>query len=204
MSKVACTQCGVMILLRTAEETGGICMACKQGIRESMEASKEYYSKLKEYDPHRELWKWLVAEVQADQGLATLSDAHRHYFAVSMLEGEVYNGGFHQFFWNSSGAFFAEATAGLQAMQAERSLDILKEAASILFGTASPPVDRKDRCSMMARRERLLRWLARSRKAKARLDTLDKLFWQDPDRLDEKLSAFAQRSGILQPFEKPA
>ncbi|UYV16843.1 DMP19 family protein [Porphyrobacter sp. ULC335] len=202
MSKVACTQCSAMILPRTAAETGGICMACKQGIRASMEASREFYRKLKEYDPHRELWIWLVREVQANPGLANLSEAHRHYFAVGVLEGEVYNGGFHQYFWNSSGTYYADAIAGLKALEAETSLLILQAAARLLFGATLPPVDRHARWTAMKRRERLQGWLGQSGKASAKLDKLDKSFWEDPDRLGEKLTAFAQQSGILKPFEK--
>lgn len=40
--KVRCTICGATILPTTAEATGGICMPCKNGCRESMDASKAY------------------------------------------------------------------------------------------------------------------------------------------------------------------
>lgn len=201
MSKVACTQCGAMILPRTAAETGGICMACKQGIRASMDASREFYQKLKEYDPHRELWKWLVGKAQADPGLVTLSPAHRHYFAVSLLEGEVYNGGFDQFFTNSSGDYFALASEGLQVLEAEKSLRLLREAANTLFGDELPSDDQQER------------WDAIGRHALAqggvdavaeRLEPLDRAFCDEPDALVERLSAFAQRSGILDPFVRSA
>jgi Domain of unknown function (DUF4375) len=204
MSKVACTQCGAMILPRTAAETGGVCMACKQGIRASMEASREFYQKLKEYDPHRALWEWLVAQAQVDPSLGSLTDAHRHYFVVGLLEGEVYNGGFDQFFWNSSGDCYPDAVVGLKVLGAERSLELLQEAARILFGRALPPVDSKARWVAMRRRERLQVLLGRRRRASDRLDALNKLFWADPDRLIEKLTVFAEQSGILTPFIRPA
>jgi hypothetical protein len=195
MSKVACTQCGAMILPRTAAETGGICMACKQGIRASMEASREFYQKLKEYDPHRELWTWLVVKSQADPFLVSLSEAHRHYFAVGLLEGEVYNGGFDQFFSNSSGAYHSLAVEGLKALKAEASLRILDEAVRLLFGDAPPPLDRQKRWDAMQ---------LSSQTQAEELGALDRKFWEDPDRLSEKLTAFAQQSGILEPFIKPA
>lgn len=201
MSKVACTQCGAMILPRTAADTGGICMACKQGIRVSMEASREHYRKLKEYDPHRELWTWLVREVHTGKGFASLSQAHQHYFAASMMEGEVYNGGFDQFFSNSSGAFYALAIAGLQELEAEASLRLLREAAAVLFGDTLPPADQQARWDAMERRA----MVHGGRDAvTARVEPLDRAFCDDPDALGERLSAFAQRSGILDPFVKPA
>jgi Domain of unknown function (DUF4375) len=199
MSKVACTQCGAMILPRTAAETGGVCMACKQGIRASMEASREHYRKLKEYDPHRELWKWLAGKAQADPGLGTLSDAHRHYFAVGVLEGEVYNGGFDQFFSNSSGAYYALAAEGLEALKAEASLRLLLDAARLLFGEEPPPSDRQQRWDVMKRH---VQPQSDEESVTTELDALDRLFWADPDKLGEKLAAFVQQSGILKPFEK--
>jgi hypothetical protein len=51
VEKIPCTECGALILPTTAESTGGICMACKQGIRKSMDASRAYYESLKTYDP---------------------------------------------------------------------------------------------------------------------------------------------------------
>lgn len=188
-----------MILPRTAAETGGICMACKQGIRASMEASREHYRKLKQYDPQRELWKWLVGKAQADPGLGSLSTAHRHYFAVGMLEGEVYNGGFDQFFSNSSGAYYALAAEGLEKLKAEASQSLLQDAARLVFGAATPPLDRQKRRDAVKR-------YAETRSSEdpvaAELDALDRRFWADPDNLGEKLAAFAQQSGILEPFEK--
>jgi len=197
MSKVACTQCGAMILPRTAAETGGICMACKQGIRASMEASREFYQKLKEYDPQRELWKWLVGEAQTDPGLGSLSETQRHYFAVGVLEGEIYNGGFDQFFSNSTGAYYALAIEGLEKLKAETSLRLLQDAAQLLFGESGPPSDRQTRWDSMQR-------FSEAQGNADALDALDRLFWADPDQLGEKLAAFAQQSGILEPFIKPA
>ena len=186
-----------MILPRTAAETGGICMACKQGIRASMEASREFYQKLKEYDPQRELWKWLVGEAQTDPGLGSLSETQRHYFAVGVLEGEIYNGGFDQFFSNSTGAYYALAIEGLEKLKAETSLRLLQDAAQLLFGESGPPSDRQTRWDAMQR-------FSEAQGNADALDALDRLFWADPDQLGEKLAAFAQQSGILEPFIKPA
>lgn len=124
-------------------------MACKQGIRASMEASREHYRKLKEYDPYRELWKALVSEAQADPSLTLFSPAKRHYFTVGLLQGEVYNGGLDQFFSNNSGAYYADAVAGLQVLEAEQALTIVKDAANLLFGEQQPPADQQERWDAM-------------------------------------------------------
>lgn len=176
-------------------------MACKQGIRASMEASREFYRKLKKYDPYRELWLWLVGKAQVDPGLCTLSLVHRHYFAVGVLEGEVYNGGFDQFFSNSSGAYYGLATEGLRVLEAETSLGLLQKAARVLFGETTPPLGQQERWDAMKRHAASK---GGAEAVGAEVDALDRAFCDHPDALGDKLVAFAQRSGILKPFEKEA
>jgi len=55
-------------------------MACKQGIRASMEASRAFYHRQKEYDPYRELWVSLVNRSSQDQHhkrMASGDEIHR-------------------------------------------------------------------------------------------------------------------------------
>jgi len=124
-------------------------MACKQGIRKSMKASRAYFESLKQCDPFRELWMSLVKKCSNDPGLSKFSIAEQRYFAVSLLEGEVYNGGFDQFFWNSSGDYYALAVAGLEEVGASSSLVIVKKAAETVFGTSGPPADQARRSSFV-------------------------------------------------------
>ena len=83
MEKIPCDECGALILPATAEETGGVCMACKRGIRQNIEASKEFYRKQKEYDPFRALWLSLVARVHdGADGFEGLSEDEKIYRAI--------------------------------------------------------------------------------------------------------------------------
>lgn len=201
MTKVACNQCGALILPRTAAETGGICMACKQGIRASMEASRERYIVRKPIDA---LWQRLVREVDTDPSLSGWSEAARFYFAVRLLRGEVDNGGFYAYFWNSSGAYYADAAAGLEALEAETALAILQDAAKLVFGSAPPPTDQQHRWDAMQGTVGSPGHRVELGAAVIQLEALDRLFWADPDGLDERLAAFAQQSGILKPSEQEA
>jgi hypothetical protein len=141
VAKVACTKCGAKILPTTAEETSGLCMPCKLGTRESIEASKQYYAELKKHDPFRELWKSLVHRVhKTDTGYEGLSSDERLYFSVSMLQGEVYNGGMDQYFWNSSGSMYYDALIGLEVLEAIRSRELLLRAKQLFFGNDEPPI----------------------------------------------------------------
>ncbi|MBU1218493.1 DMP19 family protein [Myxococcota bacterium] len=60
--------------------------------------------------------------------VSRLSKSFRVIYSTRILENEVKNGGWNQFFWNSSHLFTKEAEAGLQAIGATEQLKFLKEA----------------------------------------------------------------------------
>ncbi len=196
MQKLPCNDCGALILPITAESTGGVCMACKQGIRQNLERSRAYYKARAEYDPTDALWKSLVARSVEAPLLTTLSSAERTYFTVCLLDGEVYNGGFDQFFSNSSGDHYADAASGLAEMEAWNALRILSEAAETIFGSDAPPQDQATRWDVMKR------WAGHRPNPESYLDALDKEYWQDPDDLGDRLQAYAERTGLIEPFKR--
>jgi Domain of unknown function (DUF4375) len=63
---------------------------------------------------------------------------------VELFEGEVNNGGFHQFFGNSTGNETAEIIKALETIGAAKAADIVKRAAR-RFPGGMPPKDRKAR-----------------------------------------------------------
>jgi hypothetical protein len=193
--KLPCEKCGAMILPTTAQSTGGLCMPCKKGFRQDIETSKRYYEEQKKYDPFRELWKSLVQRVyETDSGFEGLNADEKIYFSVSVLEGEVYNGGFDQFFWNSSGNLFHEAVSGLEAIGACSCLDLLLQAKQAAFPDGQPPRNCEERRTYLRLRE--------SESQSALLNEFDRVFWKDPDKLQEKLVQFATEKGLVTPFLK--
>ena len=200
--KVPCKKCDAMILPTTAERTGGVCMACKQGIRESIEKSKEYYKKQREYDPFRELWDHLVEKAHTiENGFETLTKEEKVYFSVGMLDGEVYNGGMHQFFSNSSGELYSEAVEGLSLLGATNALWLLRRATKILFDNAAPPKDRFQRWEAMKQYPEddnapTPEWCIE-------LEKVNDQYWEDPDNINELLNKYAEANGLVQPFYKP-
>jgi hypothetical protein len=58
----------------------------------------------------------------------TLSPAMRMMWGVFMVDGEVNNGGFNQFFWNSSSDYVGEARAGFDLIGAHEQRRLLDEA----------------------------------------------------------------------------
>ena len=57
-----------------------------------------------------------------------LSDAQRNLFAAHWCQSEVRNGGFHQFFSNSTGVLAPEAAAGFRAIGLPECADLVVEA----------------------------------------------------------------------------
>jgi len=189
--RVPCTKCGAEILPETFSRTGGLCMACKNGIRENIEGAKVYYQQMREYDPNRELWKSLVQRVyHTDEGFAGLTTNEKIYYAVCCLNGEVYNGGMIQFFDNSSGTRYQMAVRGLETLEAKAVLELLLKAKVILFDDRDPPEDTTLRRQLMRSGDEI----------EAAVGSIEEEFYKDPDQLGEKLKAFAETSGLVTPF----
>ena len=198
--KTNCRECAAEILATTAESTGGLCMPCKNGTRKSIEEGRRYHEERKKYDPWRELWTSLVKRAYAtEEGWRQFSENERLYYSVSVLNGEVYNGGMHQFFANSSGELYGEAVTGLQTLGAEETKRLLLNASSVLFDDVEPPTDRLARWDAMKQypetidRNALPDWCERLR-------AIDEAYWRDPDDLNAKLTGFAEQNGLIEPF----
>ena len=191
MKKIKCKTCDAMILPTTADNTGGFCMPCKNGIRNSIEESKEYYARERELDktcPFRALWSDLVDRVyKTDTGFDSLTDSEKLYYAVSVLSGEVYNGGFVQYFDNSSGEHYLIAEKGLKTLNATNSLNFLQQAKRASFGNKPVPVDRAERYQII-----------RNAGADDVLNNLDNEFYKDLDGLDSKLEEFAVKMKLVE------
>ena len=76
--------------------------------------------------------------------LAGASNGQRAVYALWIVDGEVNNGGFDQFFFNSSGSLMDEAIEGADLIGAKKNAAILREAADT-FSDGSVPEDRESR-----------------------------------------------------------
>ena len=189
--KIPCSKCGAMVLPSTFERTGGLCMPCKNGNRESIENSKAFYAQQKELDkscPFRALWCNLVQRIFSNNGnIEILSEDEKLYFAVNELVGEIYNGGFEQYFHNSSGSNYRLAEYGLIRIEAKNSVALLRKAKTELFGDDAVPKEQSQRWLFLDKPD--------SDKA---LNKLDEKFYQDPDGLNDKLELFAIDIGLVE------
>ncbi|MBZ5614040.1 MAG: DMP19 family protein [Acidobacteriia bacterium] len=100
---------------------------------------------------------------------------------VELFEGEVNNGGFHQFFYNSTGNETAEIIQALETIGARKVADVVRRAAG-KFPGGMPPKDR------FARQDLLLDRIDPEIKV---FDELDNEFYSDPGDLQALLERYA-------------
>ena len=196
--KVACSRCGGLILLSIAARTGGLYRPCKGGHRDRIDDDRRRAREEREQiksDPHRQLWLSLVKRVHHPSGPSdVLSHAETLYFAVSLLLGDVYNGGFHQYFFNDSGSYYALAEEGLIALGAFNTLALLHAAKEVVFPGDPVPTDVGTRRTIL---RAVLNASTSSLRQKGQLDALDKLFWADSEAIEDRLDIFARSQGLL-------
>jgi hypothetical protein len=140
-----------------------------------------------EDDPFWRLWQRLIERVlNPSVGFEALSEPERIVIAVRVLEDEVNNGGFHQYFFNSSADYFGYAVRGLKEMQAERVLSLLLRSKEILFPSTEVPLVLK------TRRQKI----PAPRQTRNALDELERSFYTDPDGLEARMRNFAREHGL--------
>jgi hypothetical protein len=113
-----------------------------------------------------------------------LSPAERVFRAIWELEGEVNNGGFDQYFFNSSGDTAFAVVDALKTIGAHKTARIAEDANGV-FPRPHPPRDRDERQALL---DALLP------EQKAVLDNLDEQFYRYPDNLTELLHDYVKRN----------
>lgn len=93
------------------------------------------YSYHRYFDVIRNPWD----VVEAD-GWDSLTEAEKHICAVQKLDGEVNNGGFSQYYFNSSGNYWQDALNGLAAMRATKRHKVMATTIEN-FGPSGPSSD---------------------------------------------------------------
>lgn len=85
------------------------------------------------------MWNDLRLDEEEERGMtASLTPGQRGLIAVDWLSKEVYNGGIHQFFTNSTGVLAHEALEGFRMMGAERYAELLGAVVALFPGGRVP------------------------------------------------------------------
>lgn len=202
MQRLPCARCGDSIHPDTASRNGGLCVPCVRGNLLSIEERKRHSQEARRTReafyaaPEYKYWQTLVGKVYGkESAFNDLSPAERLYYLVNVFGGELHNGGFDQFFTNTSGARYRETVAALEEVGAQKSLALLLQAKTILFSNGEVPVDRAVRCSLMPTWDESHPDHDAAHEA---LDALDKRFYADPDELEQVLDGLAKRHGLYE------
>ena len=167
--KVPCAECGELVSAKQAAKRQGLCLHCSLN-----------------RNPFFVLGNSLIARVcSSPDGFNSLSDAEKLYYTLTSLQDEVNNGGFHQFFFNSSGSYYELIENGLVIFDEPQTLELLHQAKQIVFPEISVPVDPELRRELMSDCEPI------------KLDSLDRRFYSNPDTLTLKLKSFARERGLV-------
>lgn len=103
-----------------------------------------------------------------------LTDAQKNFYYNQNLEREINNGGFNQYFINSSGAFAHETIKSLRTIGANHTANIL-QAAIDEFPNKKVPTDRSERTNIVAQIEEA---------ASDKWESLDQKFFEYKDNLN--------------------
>jgi hypothetical protein len=118
----------------------------------------------------------------ATRPLHQLSEADQTVILIWSLQGEVGNGGFDQFYYNSSGDHAEATVQALDRIGANRTAAIVAEANG-LFPTQPPAAERDRRVAELDRF---------TDSAAETWDRLEREFYADPDGLNELLAAYLE------------
>jgi len=110
-------------------------------------------------------------------GFENLNQPEKVVASVEMMINEVNNGGFDQYFFNSSGDYAAQTLAGLKEIDARDTEEILTKSMA-LFGRKGPSSDRTVRIKQLENF---------SKSSQAQLSDLDERFYKKPDNIEMKL-----------------
>ncbi|HEY0997113.1 MAG TPA: DMP19 family protein [Gemmatimonadaceae bacterium] len=127
-------------------------------------------------------------EREARDGYAALTDDERVVLCLGEMEAEVNNGGWEQYFLNSSGDHAHDTLRALQAVGATVAAEILQSAMKV-FGKGGPPADR-------GAREALLGGL--TAKQRATLDRLSSRYYAQAEPIAD-IAGSSLGIGLLPP-----
>lgn len=125
-----------------------------------------------------------VFDRNAKLGYEKLTTPEKVFVCVWGLEGEVNNGGFDQYYFNSSGDHALDAEGSLKAIGAKHTAQLVKQA-NTLFGASGPSPNR-------AARQKQLEALGDAKTKK--MNEIEEEFMKYKDNLEELLKAYVSKN----------
>ncbi|MEO0895343.1 MAG: DMP19 family protein [Bacteroidota bacterium] len=126
------------------------------------------------------LWE----KADGDDQLGPLNEFEKNVLYIEMLEGQVNNGGFEQYFFNNSGAYAHETLRALQAIKAPKVAALLQQAIKA-FPTTPIPKDVEKRREFMDELPQEIKdiW-----------NNIDEAFYTYPENLTELVISYVRKN----------
>lgn len=125
----------------------------------------------------------LMERLQAS-GYQSFTAGERMFFSLWWFQAETSNGGLHQFLFNDSGAYAADALHTLELIGASKTADILRRAMAV-FPESLVPVDVQKRRKILCNLPDELQW--------GRLGELTTELFQSHEPVAERFESYAQQ-----------
>jgi hypothetical protein len=127
---------------------------------------------------------FILLDKEERKGLASFTRGERFVYAIEGMVREVNNGGWNQFFFNSSGALAFDLVPALEAVGSKKNLSIAQRALKIFGKPASLGEDeRSKQLAKVTRDGENNPW-----------EALEGEFYQNPEDLDAMLVEFIARN----------
>ncbi len=147
---------------------------------ENPDASDNLNTRIIELDNYiSELCNW-------GDNIEKLTERQKNFYFNQNLEREINNGGFHQYFFNSSGDFAHETILSLKNITADKTADLLQKAINE-FPNKTVPKDRDKRQEIMEKIEE---------KVTSVWEDLDQKFFNYEDDLNALNMEYVEANGI--------
>lgn len=137
-----------------------------------------------------------MVEKVNQQRWSVLPQQDQYYIVTSVLIAEVLNGGFEQYFFNSSGDYFTQTKHVLIQYGEEDIFRLLLSAQRLIFAGQAVPAVCEQRRQLLQNVE-----AKQEQQHDAELRLLENQFFEKSDRLSALLSKLAVEHHLYRPFE---
>jgi hypothetical protein len=135
-------------------------------------------------------WLSLMAKEKAESE-HNLSEEEKIFRCVYLLDLEIHNGGYDQYFTNSSSDYANQLVSALRHIGAYRAAELSASAIQIIFPGNIVPVNRSERFDQIRLAEK------RDPDARGKLHLLDKQFYEEAEDVFPLLDSLAREHGFL-------
>lgn len=125
----------------------------------------------------------IIAKKVKNNDLSPLTEEEKIFFTIGCMEGQLYNGGFYEYFYDPSSDHILTTLNSLETVGASETKKLLERAINIAFGKAIPQETEK--------RREILKFL--NREQRRGLDMLDRELYESKESPGKMINEYLNR-----------